>query len=120
MAVEEQRTNPRDRASPVQGDGPEASHMLPVGLWLFVHEAQWAGERIGEGDAPCSQFFVESFREKVQNVTAPGEPAPILTRIARRQQLALPLDHIGLDLVAQGLRSRSRRTWFPVGEYEQG
>lgn len=63
-------------------------------------------ERVGEGNAPCSQFFVESFREKVQNVTAPGEPAPILTRIACHQEPVLPLDHIGLDFLAEGLRSR--------------
>ena len=65
VAMEEEGANLCDRASTVQRDGPETSHVLTVGLLIFVHEPQRAGKRTGEGDASGGKPVAESLYEKI-------------------------------------------------------
>lgn len=103
VSMKEKRADSGNRATSVQGDGPESPHMLAVVLLNFIHEAQGAREWIGEAYSHRRQSLGESVGQEVENVSAPGETAAITARLARGKQLALPFVDIGLNLAANGL-----------------
>ena len=120
MSMKEEGANSSDGTAMVQGDRPEAPHMLTVGLLIFLHETQWTGESIGKGDTPGRELLGEPFREKVQDFSTPGEAAAISACLSGRKQLALSFDDIGLDFMTDSLRCQSRRWFIHVGMLKQG
>lgn len=120
MSMEEEGTDSGDGAAMLQGDRPEASDMLAVGLLIFIHQAQGAGKGIGKRNALGGESFGESLRQKVENVSAPGELPAISASLAGGKQLALPFGDIGLNLVTQRLRRELSRAGLHVRQLEHG
>ena len=90
-----------DRASLSECGRPESSNMSAVSQLIFIHEPEWSGEWMIEGNTSCRQTFSQFFGQILQHFAAPGKRSSIFGLCSAWKEIGLPFGEVVFDGLAE-------------------